>query len=87
MISEENCVQKQIKLNNTYILAYQKATNYGAVLQIFALQTYLEKKGLNVEVIDYIPDWMKVSLKNQPSVLSFFSGTMGVNTMSFLSYL
>lgn len=54
-----------------YILAYQKATNYGAVLQIYALKKVLEKHNLRVEVIDYIPEWMKVTLKNQPTVLSY----------------
>jgi len=54
-----------------YILAFQKATNYGAVLQIYALKTTLEKLDLTVEVIDYIPKWMQVTLKNQPSLKSF----------------
>ncbi|WP_430815372.1 polysaccharide pyruvyl transferase family protein [Carboxylicivirga sp. RSCT41] len=54
-----------------YILAYQKATNYGAVLQIYALKRVLEKHNLMVKVVDYIPKWMKVTLKNQPSVMSY----------------
>lgn len=54
-----------------YILAFQRATNYGAVLQIYALKTTLEKFGLDVEVIDYIPEWMKVTFKNQPTVKSY----------------
>jgi len=37
------------------ILTFHWATNYGAVLQAFALQKYLEKKGYNTEIIDYKP--------------------------------
>ena len=37
------------------ILTFHWATNYGAVLQCYALQTYLEGKGHEVEVIDYKP--------------------------------
>lgn len=54
-----------------YILAFQRATNYGAVLQIFAFKKVLENHGLKVEVIDYIPPWMKVTLRNHPSIFSF----------------
>lgn len=37
------------------ILTFHWATNYGAVMQCFALQTYLEQLGHSVEVIDYKP--------------------------------
>ena len=37
------------------ILTFHWATNYGAVLQCYALQTYLEWKGHEVEVINYRP--------------------------------
>lgn len=36
------------------IITYHFARNYGAVLQCFALQTFLEKKGYSVEVINYV---------------------------------
>lgn len=44
------------------ILTFHWATNYGAILQCFALQTYLEQLGYEVEVIGYKPrqyddDW------------------------------
>lgn len=32
--------------------------NYGAVLQTYALQTYIESLGHNVEIIDYNPDYI-----------------------------
>ena len=35
------------------ILTFHRAHNFGAMLQCYALQEYLTKKGLNVEVIDY----------------------------------
>ena len=37
------------------ILTFHWATNYGAILQCYALQTYLESLGHDVEVIDYKP--------------------------------
>ncbi|MCI7617983.1 MAG: polysaccharide pyruvyl transferase family protein, partial [Firmicutes bacterium] len=37
------------------ILTFHCARNYGAVLQAYALQTYLEKQGHQVYVIDYRP--------------------------------
>jgi len=37
------------------ILTFHWATNYGAVLQCFALQEYLRKKGHEVKVINYKP--------------------------------
>lgn len=35
------------------ILTFHRANNYGAVLQCFALQTYLKKMGHEVEIVDY----------------------------------
>lgn len=37
------------------ILTFHWATNYGAVLQAYALQIYLEKQGCDVQIIDYMP--------------------------------
>lgn len=37
--------------------------NYGASLQAFALQTFLEKDGHNVEIIDYKPDYIDFPYK------------------------
>ncbi len=37
------------------ILTFHWATNYGAVLQCYALQCYLESRGHNVKVINYKP--------------------------------
>lgn len=37
------------------ILTFHWATNYGAVLQAYALQQYLALHGYDVEIIDYVP--------------------------------
>lgn len=58
-------------MKRVYLLAFQRATNYGAVLQLFALKKVIEKYDMEVRVVDYVPPWMKVTLKNQPSILSF----------------
>ena len=39
------------------ILTYHRAHNYGALLQAFALKTWLEKEGHDVEFIDYWPQY------------------------------
>lgn len=35
------------------ILTFHRAENFGAIMQVYALQTYLKGLGLNVEIIDY----------------------------------
>lgn len=44
------------------ILTFHWATNYGAVLQCYALQTYLESLGHDVNVINYKPSYFDESL-------------------------
>lgn len=39
------------------ILTFHWAHNYGAVLQAYALYTYLARQGHDVEIINYIPAW------------------------------
>lgn len=41
---------------NTYIITFHWATNYGAVLQSYALQQYLMKYGGTVKIINYVPE-------------------------------
>lgn len=62
------------------ILTFHWAHNYGAVLQAYALQTYLQHQGYDVEIIDYRPDWAG-DLK--PPSLSWRPGSL----LSRLDYL
>lgn len=39
------------------ILTYHRAENYGALLQAYALRTYLLQSGYDVEFVDYWPDY------------------------------
>ena len=41
------------------ILTYHFALNYGAVMQAWALQEYLKKRGHHVELIDYRPSHLE----------------------------
>lgn len=45
------------------ILTFHRATNYGAVLQTYALQKYLSKKGVAAEVIDYRAPFIEQHIK------------------------
>ena len=39
------------------VLTYHRAENYGALLQAYALKTYLQSKGHNVSFVDYWPKY------------------------------
>lgn len=45
------------------ILTFQKAINYGAVLQLYALQKIVRKLGVDTEVINYISPKLKNDYK------------------------
>lgn len=56
---------------NIYTITCSNAYNYGAVLQAYALQKYLEKKGHNVTIINYIPTYLrKISSKYRNNLLA-----------------
>lgn len=42
-------------MKKIYIITFHWATNYGAILQSYALQEYLKSKGYDVEIINYTP--------------------------------
>jgi len=44
------------------IMTFHWATNYGAVLQAWALQQYIKELGYNVEIINYVPSNYKINL-------------------------
>lgn len=48
------------------ILTYQRAHNYGALLQAYALRTYLHNLGHDVEIIDYWPKYHNEDYKLIP---------------------
>lgn len=56
--------------------------NYGAVLQTYALQTYLENNGYSVKVIDYQPDFIVYDQK-----LSYIPEQYKTNTIKKIAYL
>lgn len=61
------------------IITFHWATNYGAMLQAFALQTYLESKGNEVYIINYKPKKYDFNLRNllfSPSKLKNLLGTI-----------
>ena len=60
------------------ILTFHWATNYGAVLQCYALQTYLESLGHEVKVINYKPKRYDFSLWR------FFRYRLFLHTKSFV---
>lgn len=54
------------------ILTFHWATNYGAILQAFALQSYLEELGHDVDIINYKPrqyDYTLINIIKHPSLL------------------
>ena len=48
------------------ILTFHSALNFGAVLQAYALQKYLEKCGHDVDIINYIPERIKRAYTRNP---------------------
>lgn len=44
------------------IITFHWAANYGAVLQAWALQKFLQDNGYDVEIIDYVPSNLAISL-------------------------
>lgn len=57
------------------IITFHRAINYGAVLQVYALQKSIEKMDINVKVLDYVSESMKseydpfIRSKNMPFFL------------------
>ena len=47
---------KRLKIG---ILTYHRAINYGAILQSYALQTFLEQHGFDASFVDYWPEYHK----------------------------
>lgn len=64
------------------ILTFHWATNYGAVLQAYALQEYLKQHGYDAEIINYVPYTGKKTIINCIKTKRFLS-----IPKNFLTYL
>ena len=51
---------------NVAILTFQFAHNYGALLQAYALKTYLQNHNMNAEIAPYYPDWARAEYAISP---------------------
>lgn len=62
------------------ILTFHRARNYGAVLQCFAMQTFLKENGFDVEVVDYRSPNIEAAYKliNLQSPKSFLCSVRGL---------
>lgn len=58
--NSKNTKNQQMKI---YTITCHDVYNYGASLQAYALQHYLESRGHEVEIIDYLPQYMDKSYK------------------------
>jgi hypothetical protein len=69
------------------ILTYQRAHNYGALLQAFALKTYVQNLGHKVELIDYWPKYHSLEYELIPyfSKRSFLGKIKSILLLSLLS--
>lgn len=45
-------------MKTAYIITMHCPLNYGAILQTYALQTYIESIGINVKIVNYRPDYI-----------------------------
>lgn len=52
------------------LLSFHNAANYGAALQAYALQTYLEKKGFDCEYIDYVNKTRKTAYSMSDHIIN-----------------
>ena len=69
------------------ILTYQRAHNYGALLQAYALKTYLKSLGHQTEVIDYWPEYHDEDYKLIPYFKPrSFLGKIKAILLLFLGY-
>ena len=60
------------KANKVGILTFHRANNYGAVLQAYALQTYLETIGVNAEIVDYRSAYLEEDILWQIRILKSY---------------
>ena len=51
------------------ILTFHRATNYGAILQAYALIQYLINQGYDARIVDYKPKGMGICTNKRSGVL------------------
>lgn len=68
------------------ILTFHNAHNYGAVLQCFALQHYLQHIGYTVEIIDYRPEFYREQYKPHTLVSCLRKNPWGMLRNIFYNY-
>lgn len=66
------------------ILTFHRANNFGAVLQCYALQKFLQKQGVDVHVIDYRQQYIE-SIYNTLNLYALLSKLL--HPMGFFKYL
>ena len=52
------------------LLSFHNAANYGAALQAYALQTYLEKKGYDCEYLNYVNNTRKTAYSMSDHIIN-----------------
>jgi coenzyme F420-reducing hydrogenase beta subunit len=68
---------KKVKIG---VITFQRALNYGALLQAYALQQFLTKEGYDPNLIDYYP----TTFKNERKLINFSS--LGQLTKSLIKF-
>ncbi len=58
-------IYKEEKLKRVGIITFHCADNFGAVLQVYALQLTLKELKINSEIIDFRPDILKIPYDNK----------------------
>lgn len=76
--------QKKLRVG---ILTFHAVSNYGAVLQAYALTRYLQNQGHDVELIDYQPDYLmrryQITAKSLLHPISWFKWLKAVKFRGF----
>lgn len=69
--------------NRIGILTFQRAHNYGAILQVYSLQEFLKSYSYNVEVIDYNPEALQYYHYSKNYTLSLLHPIGSVKTLLY----
>ena len=72
--SKVTCIEKEIiDVMKVSLITLHRITNFGSLLQTYATQTFIEKLGHSVEIVDFVPEGISfkraVFPKNDGSIL------------------